>query len=169
MKKRFLSIFAITMMLLVLAGCQTAVNGVVTGKIGQKLQVYWFNMTVISATKVDTYGSYTAGEGNTLIDVELQLDSAFDESVTYWNGEFMIDDPANTEDYIYPLIPSEQITGENLMPSEFTLAPSNSVTYHLVYEVPALSSNFSFIFAEFFDTGTEEGELGQIYSVPLGF
>lgn len=181
MKKKIFTTLVFATMVFSLVGCHFSSNvssnieqnissdstSMVAESTGNSVSVEWFDMTVESSQITQTYGNYTAAEGNQLIDVVVSLTSTDSIDNTFWSVEFMLDDPTDTELYGIP-VQADLIGAEDVMPVEFGLAPDESVTYHIIYEIPNTSKDLSLVFVEYFDDGTEEGSMGELYTIPLG-
>lgn len=161
MKKRVAAIFISFAMALSFVGCTGIRNKNVA--LGETFQTAWFYMNVKSATKVPSYGSYTAEEGNTLIDVVIYLENTFTDVLTMSDMEFYLNDPVDS-DYIYVPIDPESIASEDVAPAEFTLAINGKAEYHFIYQVPSDVSGFSLNFRELY----EDNSVGNIYHCALG-
>lgn len=167
MKKKVASIFVSIALTLSFVGCSGLKNK--QAKVGETIETAWFYMNVKSATKMQTYGSYTAGEGKTLVDVVIYLENTFTEPLYFTSDEFAIDDPADKE-YVYLPFGPEEVSAEDaalaetVIPYEFTLAINGTVEQHFIYEVSDSSTGLQLRFVEQFEDET----VGDIYYVDLG-
>jgi predicted small secreted protein len=155
----------ISLNLVVLAGCNTVgdvvndvgqgvsdalgqlISGDVTGEVGKDYRTQWFSFKVDSITKVDEYTGITALPGNELIDVVITEKNIFDESIPMGTWDFYVDAPSFPE-YIFPLDPVD----DTMMPLDFELAPDESATYHMVFEVPVDTTDLVLVYVEIDET-----------------
>ena len=85
--------------------------------------------------------------------------NTFEEALPMFDTDFALT-WQSTENLIYPLV---NLDDKAVMPEEFELAKGKSVTYKLVFEVPAEESEFLLIYLEEFDTE----ETGDFFIVTL--
>ena len=133
-------------------GGVSAKDGYAEGRIGDTLSSVFFDFSVDSAEFVDEYAGYAPAAGNVLLDTVVTVKNTFGEELPMFNSDFQIQWGDGDEDYGYGV---EGLTDSAIMPEEYTLKRAESVTYHVVYEVPAGSSNFSVSFLEYFEDETE--------------
>jgi len=127
-----------------------AVTGDVTGEIGTTYSTQWFEFNVESIEFVSEYAGYTPEEGNTLIDVVVTEEGTFDEPVPMGTYDFIIDQES-FEEYVYPL----DALDDTMMPDEFELAKGETVTYHMVFEVPENTEGLFLFYTEIDESDTE--------------
>ena len=107
------------------------VSGDVTGKIGTAYQTKWFEFTIHSIEKVDSYAGYEAAEGYQLYSVSITEKNIFESTIPMGTSDFYMDDPGFLE-YIWPIDPLD----DTMMPEEFNLEPGDSAKYTMIFEIP---------------------------------
>lgn len=122
------------------------------GRMGDVMSNVFFDFTVDSAQWVDEYNGYTAAEGNALVDTVITVKNTFGEALPMSIYDFQIQWGAGDEDYGYQ---KEEWEGGELMPTQWEIKPAQTVTYHVVYEVPADTTDFSISYLELFDDESE--------------
>lgn len=126
------------------------VTGDVVGEIGTTYSTQWFEFNVESIEFVSEYAGYAAEEGNTLIDVVVTEKGTFDEPVPMGIFDFIVDHES-FEEYAYPMEPLD----DTMMPEEFDLAKDETVTYHMVFEVPEDTEGLFLFYTEIDESDTE--------------
>ena len=135
-----------------------------TGGLKDTLKTLFFDFSVESAQWVDEVEGYTAAEGNALLDTVIKIKNTSDDDElpmsTYdfqaqWGGE-------GEDDYAYQ---PEELTGEGIMPVEFTLSKGESVEYHVIFEVPAGSTDLSVSYWELYTDEDGKDVEGDTYFV----
>lgn len=122
----------------------------VTGEVGKTYATQWFEFTIKSAAKVDSYAGYTAVEGYELVDVVVVETNTFDDSIPMGLVDFYMDEETFV-DYCYPLDPID----DTMMPDMFELAPGDTAEYHMVFEVPEGYSKMNLIYIEYAEGDVE--------------
>ena len=165
MRKAFLALVLSAALLFSLSGCGGFLNlfgGDKTGSIGAEMKTEWFAFVVESAKIVPEYEGYTPESGNMLIDVVVTETNTFDSTLPMFDSDFVLQD--SSESFVFSLDPFHG----SMMPLEFDLAVGETVTYHVVFEVPDSSSGFSLVYLEeYTDTTGNEGT-GSTFTVELG-
>ena len=129
-----------------------AISGNVKGEVGKSYSTQWFEFTVESIMAVDSYAGYVPQEGNILVDVFITEKGTFDDAEPSPMGTFDFYMDSDTfYDYVYPLDPLDS----TMMPEEFDLAYGETVTYHMVYEVPAGLNDLKLMYTEIDERDTE--------------
>jgi hypothetical protein len=172
MRKKGLVLVVSFIMVFALAGCDILggllgglLGGKTEGEIGTTLKTAWFDFTVNSAEKADSYADYTAAEGNKLVVVEVTETNTSSDELPMSTFDFMLDDPADTEYYVDAMAPLDS----SMMPEKFYLSVGETVTYALVFKVPATSSNFTLTFIEYGIDSSGNETTGDTFKVALGF
>lgn len=169
MKKLLQAGILSTMIMAMVAGC-SSIPGMGGGSkddqkyyVGDTVSTRWFDYTINQAEAMETYEGYTAGEGNKLIVVDLEMTSTFMESIPMYNGDFQLYWPnyQDGDDYCFAL---EQYTDKQL-PDEYSLPIKGEMSGSLVYEVPTEQNDFQFMFLEIMDDGSEDGRDGNLFTV----
>ncbi len=135
-----------------------AEDGYAEGELGDTLVNAFFAYSVDSAEIVDSYAGYTAGKGMQLLDCVITVTNVFGDEIPMFNSDFQIQWGDGDEDYGYGLILDDSTS----MPDEYTLAADETVTYHVVYEVPAGTDFFSVSYMEIYADNTE-GDVFFVY------
>ncbi len=176
MRKRLLSFF---LSLTVLAGCASpeaepepqepeipvikAQDGLAQGGIGDILRTYWFDFTIDSAEKTESYGGIRAQEeDNILLVVHISMTSTFPEEIPMSDYDFDVEWEGGDDALAYPvtLEHPDQQTGA-MLESAYLIGPGETVSGDLVFEVPAGQKDFAVYFLEFFEDETE-GDLFEV-------
>ncbi|MDR0500791.1 MAG: hypothetical protein LBG97_06050 [Coriobacteriales bacterium] len=126
-------------------------TGDVTGEVGKDYRTQWFTFNIKSVTEVSSYAGIEPEEGNTLIDVVIYEKNIFEEAIPMGTFDFWMEAPTFDRP-VYPLDPEDS----TMMPLEFDLETSESVTYHMVYEVPKNTADLVLKFTEV-DVDSREG------------
>jgi len=133
-------------------------DGQVTGEVGKTYRTQWFDFTVISIDKVDSYAGHSAPEGYQLYDVLITETGTFSTPSPMGTFDFYMDDPS-FPDYIFPI----DALDDNMMPDEFPLAKNETVEYHMIYEIPTNVTNLVLMYTEIDETDAE----GTTFSIPI--
>jgi len=131
-------------------------EGDVTGETGETYKTEWFEFTVHSIEKVDSYASRTAGEGHQLYKVLITETSTSEETIPVGTFDFYMDAPA-FEEYIWAIAPLDK----TMMPAEFSLGPGETVQYVMIYEVPVDTTELALVYTEYYDNG----EIGTSFTI----
>lgn len=119
------------------------------GGLKDTIHTLFFDFSVESAQWVDEINGYTPSEGNALLDTVIKIkntssDNALPMTIydfqAQWGGE-------GDDDFSFQ---PEEISGDGIMPVEFTLNKGESVEYHVYYEVPTGSSALSVSYWELY-------------------
>lgn len=136
---------------------------VLDGRLGDTLHTMFFDFSVDSAQFVEEKNGYTPAEGNTLLDTVITIKNTYGQEIPMSTYDFQAqwEDQAE-EAYAYQ---PEELTGEDVMPLEFNLKRGETVTYHVVFEVPAGSKELSISTMEYYtENGVEkEGDAYFVY------
>lgn len=126
-------------------------NGTVRGEVGKTYSTQWFEFTVKSIEKVDSYAGYKPEDGYELYSVLLSEKNIFEEDIPMGTFDFYMDEDSFV-DYIFPIDPLD----DTMMPMEFTLKKGEAVEYRMIYEIPAGTEGLMFCYTEI-DVSEEEG------------
>ena len=127
------------------------------GYIGDKMSNVFFDFVV---DEVWVSQEYPVAEGNMLLDVTVTMTNTFGEDMLMFNGDFFLSYGDGDDDYCFGLMPDGD-TNPNNMPESWTLKKGNTITYHLYYEIPETSTDFYFVYVEYFENDT----FGDYYCV----
>ena len=108
------------------------ISGDVTGEIGKTYSTQWFDFSVNAIERVDQYQDQVPAEGMQFIKAEIFEKSTYDKAIPMGTFDFFVDHDSFDE-YIWPMDPWH----DSMMPAEFELNKGDSVTYTLIFEVPA--------------------------------
>ncbi len=129
-------------------------EGYAEGRIGDTFRTAFFDFTVDNVDGCESYEGYTPKEGMQLIDVTITVKNTFGEELPMFNSDFQIqwhDLGDKDEDYGSGIILEDSST---VMPEEYTQKRAETVTYHILYEVPAEACEFSVSYLEYFSDDT---------------
>ena len=135
-------IVAFIVAFLLLAACATAVGCGGSG-VGTVHKTKWFEFTIHSIEKVDSYAGYTPRAGYQLYDVVITEKNTFSVAIEMGTFDFYMDDPSFI-DYIFPIDP----LNSTMMPEVFTLGVGQSVQYHMVFEIPSNVTKLKLMYTE---------------------
>lgn len=133
------------------------INGDVTGEIGELYSTAWFEFTVKSIERVDSYAGYSPADDMQLIDVVINEKNIFEDEIPMGTFDFYIDENADAADYWVPLEPRD----DTMMPEEFYLAVGESAEYHMVFEVPAEYNDLNLVYVEI----DEDDGIGATFTI----
>jgi hypothetical protein len=120
------------------------IEGDVTGEIGKDYRTRWFSFNIESIKEVTEYAGYAPQDGNVLMDVVVTETCIYEEAIPMGTFDFYMD-ADNFLEYIYPV---EETFDDTMMPLEFELAPDETVTYHMLYEIPTEHENLTLKYTE---------------------
>lgn len=135
-----------------------AISGEVTGEVGTTYATQWFEFSVDSIDNVSEYAGYTPEEGYTLFDVVVTEKCTFEEEIPMGTFDFYVDQ-VDFEEWARPL----EALDETMMPEEYYLGTDETVTYHLIFEVPEDVTGMSLYYVEVDESDTE----GLTFSVKM--
>lgn len=173
MKKKSIILIALTVcILLLVCACDKAteaastvsntvaqmLKGNVKGEIGKTYSTQWFEFTVKSIEKVDSYAGYKAQNGFELYSVLMNEKSTFDEEIPMGTVDFYMDTDS-FEEYIYPIDPLDN----TMMPLEFALNKGDVAEYYMVYEIPADTKGLMLCYTEIDEKETE----GALFTIAI--
>ncbi len=151
---------------LLLTGCSSGQNDTDQHfSLGDTVSTAWFDYSVTEVESTQEYGGYISAQGDQLVVVELTLKSTYPQAVTMFDSDFQLSWDSMSQDDTR-CMPVEYYCDQQL-PTEYELAPRESRSGVLVYQVPDDQSTFQFTFQEFFDDGTQEGRPGDQYVMDL--
>lgn len=167
MRKRIVAVITVIMVMAMCIGCSAVqeavaqvISGDVTGKVGKTYQTQWFTFSVDSIEEVADYAGYQPASGNVLVDVLITETGTYDSSDPSIMGTFdFYLHHEETGDYWYPMDPFDG----TMMPESFPLAKDETVTYHMVYEIPDGLSGLGLYYVEV----DEEDNYGNVFCIPL--
>lgn len=134
-------------------------------QLGEEVSTAWFTFSVEEATCTQEYQGYSAQQGETLVVVELSLRSRYDQAIPMFDTDFQLS-WQGMEPQDQRCMPVEHYCQEQL-PTEYELQPRETLDGVAVYEIPEEARDLVLTFQEVFDDGTQEGKLGETYTVDL--
>ena len=136
-------------------------TGSVIGQVGTTYATRWFDFTINSMHTSNSYESYTAGNGNTLVICNITITNTYSSAQPFGTFDWLLDDDA-LPNYIFPMDPP---SGANsmMMPTNYTLNPGDTVTYDVVIEYPANLANPVFMYIEV----DSNGQVGTAFMIPV--
>lgn len=133
-------------------------NGNVKGEIGKTYSTQWFEFTVKSIEKVDSYAGYEPENGFELYVALLNEKNTFDEEIPMGTFDFYLD-AESFEEYIYPIDPLDN----TMMPLEFTLNQSDVAEYYMIYEIPSGTEGLMLCYTEI----DEDDNVGVLFTIAI--
>jgi len=134
------------------------IAGNVAAEAGETYKTEWFEFTIHSIDKVDSYAGHKAEKGYRLYKVLISEKNIRDESIPMGIFDFYMDAPA-FEEYIWAIPPLD----DTMMPEEFDLEPDEAVQYVMVFEVPTNTAKLALVYTENY----EDGEDGATFSIAV--
>ncbi|MCL2044177.1 MAG: DUF4352 domain-containing protein [Treponema sp.] len=150
-------LFTLVFSMAAISGCDKAKE--ISAGIGETISTRWFEYTVHSVDKVNSYAGYESTEDYQLYSVLVTLNNTFDTIIPMGTFDFYMDDPIFYE-YVWPLDPLD----DTMMPENFDLRPGQSVQYHMIFEIPVGVSKLELIYTEI-DSSDKEG---NTYKIMIG-
>ena len=146
MKK--LTLFTMALLLgLSLTACAKADPnaGEPNGEVGKTYETKWFTFSVDAMSKTPSYKGIEAAEGSTFLVCTVT-------ETNNWEGQESI--PMSSEDFYVtregwaePVGP-EPAWDDAMMPLSFDLAPEETVTYDVVFNIPDDTADIQFVYVE---------------------
>lgn len=133
-------------------------SGNVQGKVGKNYSTQWFEFRIDYIEEVAEYAGYKPAEGNRLLDVLIMEKCTFDEPIPMGTFDFYLDAAALDEE-IFPMDPLDQ----TMMPEDFDLAAGESVSYHMIYEVPKNTTDLLLSYSEV----DEDENIGTLFTIKV--
>jgi len=122
------------------------IAGDITGKIGESYNTKWFEFTIHSIDKVDSFAGYEAKDDHQLYKVLIAEKNISDEILAMGTFDFYMDDPG-FEEFIWAIAPLD----DTMMPEEFDLKPGESAEYVMIFEVPVDTAELALMYTEYFE------------------
>lgn len=164
MRIKKVALFLVVLFILVsISGCGLFnTKKTINCEIGKTYSTMWFDFTVHSIDKVDSYAGYEPAAGYQLYDVLITVKNTFSTIIPTGTWDFFMDDPI-FYDYIWPLDPLDN----TMMPTDYDLLLDQSVQYHLVFEIPAGTTKLVFMFVEFYVGNNGSEKEGDSFILPV--
>ena len=125
------------------------IQGGIAAEIGNTYATQWFDFTVGHIKKIDSYAAKRPSNGYMLIDVMITKRNTFYDTKPVPIGIFdFYMDSSVFEEHIYPIDP----LSDTMMPREFDLFYNETVTFHMIYEVPSDVPDLTLTFTEWDET-----------------
>lgn len=134
-------------------------DGYAEGYVEDTMHFFFMDFTVNSAYSTQYYYGYTPPAGRKLLIVEMTVANTFGQNLPMYDTDFQCQWSASdyTGEFAYPITSDENgnsLPGaplsEDQFPPEYMLAPGESRTGILVFEVPDEEQNFSVSHLEMF-------------------
>lgn len=135
------------------------------GGVGDTMSTAWFDYTVTGADLTERYQDIQAETGERLLVLELEIDSTCYQEVPMTRYDFQLywEGMGDGDDRCYPL----EAESEDQLPDRYDLGWGEKRTGSLAYRVPQEQREFTLVFQELIDNGTEEGLPGGMYATEL--
>ncbi|MCI2046496.1 MAG: DUF4352 domain-containing protein [Faecalibacterium sp.] len=137
-----------------------------TGGLGETMSTCFFDYTVESVQLVDSYDGYTPADGNVLLDTVLTIQNTQSEELPMSIYDFQVQWGDFTEDE-YGYEAEAFWDAQDTMQEHYTLAVGDSITTHVIYEVPQKSTSGYYVvcYLEEFADGTQGNLFGTVFSL----
>ena len=126
-------------------------------QIGETQSTKWFDFTVHSIEKVDSYVGHELADDYEIYKVDITLKNTFEAIIPMGTFDFYMNDPVFWRPS-WPIAPLD----DTMMPEEFDLRPNQTVRYIMIFEVPTIHTNLAFVYTEF-DANEKEGNTFTIF------
>jgi hypothetical protein len=138
----------------------------VSGQIGRTYASKWFDFTIISIEHVDYYAGVYQSESKAMLDILVEETNTSNKPIGMGTFDFYIaidffPDIDNDPYKLYPYDPFDDET--TMMPTEFELAPGETVSYHMIFEYPDEVIEAQLIYTEVDEYDNE----GATVSIPI--
>ncbi len=134
------------------------IEGDVTGVVGTEYATKWFTFTVDTMETAQSYGDYTAAEGNTLLVAHITETNTSGSSQPFGTFDWFVDD-SSLPDYIFPLDPFT----DEMMPASFNLSDGETASYDIVIEYATSLAEPYLMYIEV----DEEGTTYTSFKIPI--
>ena len=124
------------------------------GGINSSLRTAWFDFAVTDAYLTDEIAGYEAEDGYDYLVVSVSLRNTFNDSVPMYDGDFMIKWGDGKYENVYCYDGDEHVL-EDQFPSEYEIGVKEIKSGTLIFGVPADKEDFSFVFREYYEDGSE--------------
>ena len=118
----------------------------------------FFDFTVESAEFVEEYAGYVPAEGKALLDTVFTIKDTYGDDLPIYHTDFQIMWGDGEQDFGYGLTGLED---ETVLPEELIMNKRETVTYHIVYEVPADAREFTIGYIEIYYDETQGDEMHE--------
>ena len=173
-------LLALAFVFIVLAGCEHVISfnnpaekrresisdfisgntpGEVAAEPGETYRTKWFEFTIHSIEKVDSYAEHAAEDGHQLYRVIITEKNVWDDIIHMGIFDFYMDAPDFTE-YVWAIPPLD----DTMMPEAFDLEPGEAIQHVMIFEVPVNTAELALMYTE----NNENGEDGATYSIYIG-
>jgi len=125
------------------------IQGEIEAEIGNTYTTQWFDFTVEHIKRIDGYANQVPQNGYMLINVLITKRGTFYDTSPVPVGifDFYMNSSA-FEERIYPINP----LSDYMMPREFNLFYNETVTFHMIYEVPKDVPDLTLVHTEWDET-----------------
>ncbi|MGN0154572.1 MAG: DUF4352 domain-containing protein [Lachnospiraceae bacterium] len=141
-------------------------GGLIKAQEGEKVSTAFFDVTIDSAERYDTYqfedGLYQADEGNTYLVVTLTIQNTYEKDLPMSITDFTLDFDGNEEEGIITGYGKSDLNQDNFMENIFTLKKGESITKSILYTV-ADKEQYVLCYSEYYEDKFE----GDSYEISL--
>lgn len=138
-------------------------GGTIKGKQGDNVQTAFFDMTVDSVTKSNTFqfedGLYQAEEGKTYLVVTLTIKNTYEKDIPMSITDFVLDYDGNQSEDVITGYGKADLNQEDYMENVFTLKKGESVSKSILFTIEdkdAYTLKYSEYYADQFDGDSYE-------------
>lgn len=146
-------------------------GGLIQGETGETLHTAFFDVTVESAEKYNTYqfedGLYQADEGNTYLVVKLKVTNTYEKDLPMSITDFILDYADNTSTDIITGYGKKDLGQAHFMDNIFTLKKNDSIIKSVLFTVPD-KAEYMIKYKEYYEDEFE-GDTYQIQLKPETF
>ena len=163
--KRFFCLLLVLGLLLAFpAGCtpKRETGGVKDGRIGQTIKTYFFSFVVEEAYLCSDYAGHIPKEGMEILVARVTVTNTGNKSIPMADMDFQAQWDDESEDAFAVPITMDPATkkeiaavSEEQLPYEYDLAPGETRSGDLVFDIPSGCSNLSVSTADTFENGTK--------------
>lgn len=119
------------------------------GRIGDTFSTVFFDFSVDSVSLAEDIAP--SAEGMMVIDLVITVKNTFGEELPMFYNDFQLAYGDGDSDFCYSILDD---TLPLNMPEAYTLKRGETATYHMYFEVPETSTEYSLAYLEIYDDGT---------------
>ena len=141
-------------------------GGTIKGKMGDTVQTAFFELTVDSATKSNTFqfedGLYQADEGKTYLVVTVTIKNTYEKDLPMSITDFALDYDGNKNENVITGYGKSDLNQDEYMENVFTLKKGDSISKSILYTVEDKDS-YTLDYSEYYEDKFE----GDSYQIEL--